>query len=145
MEVYYNINIVLVDLFEFFLWWNRVVYCIIHVIWNDLTGCVNSKSWCYMELPVTFPALPGPGPPNNHVQRAYDLMSMTYNQALQLHRQDDNDPLCMNFHMNCIESCAFPLISALVESVPANWLKACAHILGQLLVDLRAAIRNVEN
>ena len=99
-----------------------------------------------MEVSTSFPALPGPGPPNYHnIQQAYQIVSETFHNSLQLLRDDDHDPLRVCFHVNRLQFRIFPLYLALsTEELPEDWLKAGAHALGQLLLALQASTQTAE-
>jgi hypothetical protein len=99
-----------------------------------------------MEFPSTFPALPSPGPPTHNIQQAYHIISETFNHSLVLLCQDDNDPLRIQFHINRLRQQIFPLYIALsTEGIPLEWLTHGAHLLGELLVGLEAAVKSAED
>jgi hypothetical protein len=99
-----------------------------------------------MLLPLTFPALPGPGPPTHNIQQAYHVISESFNNSLELLRQDHHDPLRIQFHINRFQHQIFPLYIALsMEQITLNWLQHGAHLLGQLHADLEAAVKIAED
>ena len=98
-----------------------------------------------MDFPLAFPTFPGPGPPNNNVETAFQLISEAYNHSSQLLSEEDN-PIPLNFHLNCLQNFIFPLYTTLsTENIPMNWLVASAHLLGQLLVQLQTVIKRAED
>ncbi|KAF8531102.1 hypothetical protein JB92DRAFT_2692908 [Gautieria morchelliformis] len=99
-----------------------------------------------IELPGSFPTLHGPGPPSNNIYQAHKVISDSYNNSLQLLRQDDQDPLRFHFHLDRLQNRIIPLFRALsVENVPEDWLESGAHALGKLLVALWVAIKGAED
>jgi hypothetical protein len=91
-----------------------------------------------MDLAASFLALPD-GSPNHNIQQAYQIVSETYKNSLHALHQDGNDPLRIQFHIDRLRQRIFPLYTALsTEELPSDWLKAGAHVLGRLLVELEA-------
>ena len=66
-----------------------------------------------MALPDSFPALPGSSPFNGNVVHAVQAISDTYNRSLQFLRDDDNDPLRLQFHFHWVKNTIFPWYTAL--------------------------------
>jgi len=98
-----------------------------------------------MDLPAHFPAYPGPGPPHHTVQRAYQVISETYQNSMHLLYLEDADPLRLRFHLTRLQERVFPLFMALsAEGLPVDWLDAGAHVLGKLLLELGNAIKSTE-
>ncbi|KAF8575069.1 hypothetical protein K439DRAFT_1370820, partial [Ramaria rubella] len=58
-------------------------------------------------------------------------ISRTYKDSLHLLYQEDSDPLCLQYHTDCLRRCIFPLYMSLsLENLPQEWVLNCAHVLG---------------
>jgi hypothetical protein len=106
---------------------------------SSFSASAVMSDW-HKNLPTAFPSLPpsqsGQGWPLNYLT-AYQIISETYNHAIQILHQDDYKTSCIGFYINAITSDALPLLEALeteggstAESLPSAWLQSSAIVLG---------------
>ncbi|KAF8482284.1 hypothetical protein JB92DRAFT_3132481 [Gautieria morchelliformis] len=102
-----------------------------------------------MVLLPTFPDLPGPGPPSrwgHNINRAHQVISRSYLQALRVLHREDGDSLHIKYHLDFIQGRIFHLLGNLGPTqLPEPWLKTCAQCLGHLLVELASAQKGAED
>ncbi|KAF7339237.1 Integrase catalytic domain-containing protein [Mycena venus] len=96
-----------------------------------------------MAHPAEFPPLPHT--PEEFtwpldVLKAHDIISVGYERAAALLRQEEGDPLRLRIHAEDIIGKLVPILEALEPEVgDQEWLEACAHALGALTVTLHRA------
>ena len=92
-----------------------------------------------------FPPLPGLGPPDNNVRKAFQIISASYNNSSQFFLQDDHNPLHSHIHLNQSQNHIFPLYLVLSTKVHhADWVESCAHILGRIVAELQTTVKSSE-
>jgi hypothetical protein len=94
-----------------------------------------------MVHPAKFPPLPQT--PDNFnwapdVLQAHQIITVGYDRASALLRQEEGDPLRLRIHSEEILNKFVPILEALEPEVGDQpWLETCAHTLGALAVALQ--------
>ena len=92
-----------------------------------------------------FPDLPARDYWSPDVLLAHEILQRVYQQATQLLRQEECDPLRLRIHSDQICHRMVPLLEALHHEVGDNaWVTVCAHRLGRLTSELENAALAVE-
>lgn len=76
-------------------------------------------------------------PPNIH--EALTRIRTAYASAYRVLQQEDADPLQISYHIDQITSTCIPLLVSVEEEelLPKTWLRECAELLGNVVVELR--------
>jgi len=103
---------------------------------------------------ATFPCAIPPLPPSTtswpaNLLIAYDSLSDIYQHALQAWRQEDHDPLRLEFHLGSLQGNAMHLLGAIeVDSIGSNlveWLTHVTELVGKLYVAIACYRDNIHN
>lgn len=100
-----------------------------------------------MALPDKLPNLldPDHGVWSYNVQRAYNELSHGYANTLQVLRCKDGESMCLHHHQDHILSSLIPILEIMAQTdCPYHWVEACAHLFGQLLVQLNSSAAGAE-
>ena len=109
---------------------------------------------CLYSLMATLPCAIPPLPPNvtpwpANLLITYDTLSDIYQHALQLWRQEDHNPLCLEYHLGSLQGNAMHLLEA-IEADPigsdlTQWLTDTTELVGQLYVAITCYHDNICN
>jgi hypothetical protein len=76
---------------------------------------------------------------------AYQLLWNAFEHALLLLRQEDGDPIRLNLSSEGLINDMVPILEQMEsEGIPTNFTHGCAHLLGQLVYELRMAAMAAE-
>ena len=103
-----------------------------------------------MTFPCAIPPLPASAmlwPANLLI--AYDTLSDIYQHALQAWRQEDHDPLHLEFHLGLLQGNTMHLLEA-IEVGPSGsdlvqWLTRVTKLIGQLYIAVACYCNNIHN
>ena len=103
---------------------------------------------------ATLPCAILPLPPNATLWPAnllitYDTLSDIYQHAMQLWRQEDHDPLHLEYHLGSLQGNAMHLLEAieadLIGPDLTQWLTCTTELVGQLYVAIACYRDNICN
>lgn len=93
-------------------------------------------------MPPSFAPLPRPPASqtwSGDLQQGYQNLSQIYNSAVRILQLDESDAHRLNAHANLVEDHGLPLLAAMAQGLPDDWIEDRHHDLKILLNDLRMA------